>query len=165
MPFGFSLYRRRSSKPARKLSTAKSFDERDTASSADDIPLAESGARIPTPAPWRRNSDPHNLRLLAANANDIQLVSMSRPVTLTFTSPGAKPPIYVAGSFTRPPWTAIEMDQAEDAPNGDPVFIKTFDDVETGEYQYKYRLGNGDWWMLNEKVETGECHFSSLVMA
>lgn len=37
---------------------------------------------------------------------------------------------------------------------GEFLFYKEFDDVEEGEYQYKFRLGLGDWWVLDETAET-----------
>ncbi|KAL8944208.1 MAG: hypothetical protein Q9211_000677 [Gyalolechia sp. 1 TL-2023] len=83
------------------------------------------------------------------------------PVTITFTSPGACPPVYVAGSFTSPQWQLHELeysrtehkDAASDArPNY--VFCRTFD-VQQGTFQYKFRLGyQGDWWVCDSNAET-----------
>ena len=39
---------------------------------------------------------------------------------------------------------------------GEFLFYKEFDDVEEGEYQYKFRLGLGDWWVLDETAEAGK---------
>lgn len=36
--------------------------------------------------------------------------------------------------------------------SGDLVFEKSFDAVESGEYQYKFRLGPGDWWVCDESA-------------
>lgn len=33
-------------------------------------------------------------------------------------------------------------------------------EVEAGkEYQYKLRVGEGDWWILNEDAPTGTLHY------
>ncbi|KAL9121997.1 MAG: hypothetical protein Q9187_001446 [Circinaria calcarea] len=67
-------------------------------------------------------------------------------VTITFSSPGAKPPVFVAGTFTEPPWEphelSFEICTPEDGQGDLPEyhFFKTFD-VAAGEYQYKFRLG------------------------
>lgn len=42
----------------------------------------------------------------------------------------------------------------EKTETGELLFYKEFDDVEEGEYQYKFRLGQGDWWVLDETAET-----------
>ena len=84
------------------------------------------------------------------------------PVTISFVSPGARPPVYVAGSFTVPEWQAHELGHLvleHDTTIGDDrisyVFRRTFD-VPQGTYQYKYRLGHeGDWWVCDDSVETG----------
>lgn len=36
------------------------------------------------------------------------------------------------------------------------TFSKTIHDVAPGEYEYKFRLGPGDWWVLDENAETGK---------
>lgn len=37
-----------------------------------------------------------------------------------------------------------------------PSFSKTFS-ADPGTYQYKFRLGTGDWWVLDATQETGQC--------
>jgi len=70
-------------------------------------------------------------------------------VTIDFRSPGAQPPIYLAGSLTSPPWEPQEMSH-EDDQNGGLHFYKKVENVHDGEYQYKFRLGPGEWWVLDE---------------
>ncbi|KAK8214679.1 hypothetical protein IWZ01DRAFT_246563 [Phyllosticta capitalensis] len=77
------------------------------------------------------------------------------PVTITFFHPNTNPPVYVATSLTNPPWQVVEMDvKQERTPSGDLVFEKKFDAVEAGEYQYKFRLGPGDWWVCDDNAPT-----------
>lgn len=42
--------------------------------------------------------------------------------------------------------------------NGDLVFTRTFDAIEEGVYEYKFRLGVGDWWVTDETSEISECY-------
>ena len=44
--------------------------------------------------------------------------------------------------------------QGEENDDGEYTFSTGFD-VEKGEYQYKFRLGPGDWWVLDETKPTG----------
>ncbi|KAK7530155.1 uncharacterized protein J3D65DRAFT_640359 [Phyllosticta citribraziliensis] len=78
------------------------------------------------------------------------------PVTITFYHPSTSPPVFVATSLTNPPWQVVEMDvKQERTPSGDLIFEKKFDAVEAGEYQYKFRLGPGDWWVCDDNAPTG----------
>ncbi|KAL1635204.1 hypothetical protein SLS58_010374 [Diplodia intermedia] len=75
------------------------------------------------------------------------------PVTITFSVPGTLPPVFVASSLTTPSWEPIEMSvKDERTASGDLIFEKNFDAVESGEYQYKFRLGPGDWWVCDESA-------------
>ncbi|KAK7548059.1 hypothetical protein IWX46DRAFT_43540 [Phyllosticta citricarpa] len=77
------------------------------------------------------------------------------PVTITFFHPNTSPPVFVATSLTNPPWQVVEMDvKQERTPSGDLIFEKKFDAVEAGEYQYKFRLGPGDWWVCDDNAPT-----------
>ncbi|KAF2768036.1 hypothetical protein EJ03DRAFT_352479 [Teratosphaeria nubilosa] len=73
-------------------------------------------------------------------------------VTVEHASPGLQPPVYVFTSLSDPQWTAVEMDTKKQA-NGEYRFYKTFQ-VDEGEYQYKFRLGPGDWWALDDSKPT-----------
>lgn len=83
-------------------------------------------------------------------------------VDIRFTSPGAQPPVYIAGSFTLPRWQPHELecsivDQDSTAPESGTsyVFHRTFD-LPQGTYQYKFRLGHeGDWWVCDHRVDIG----------
>ena len=45
------------------------------------------------------------------------------------------------------------MDAQKQDGAADYTFTKTFS-ADTGDYQYKYRLGPGDWWALDDKQPT-----------
>ncbi|KAJ9608763.1 hypothetical protein H2200_006534 [Cladophialophora chaetospira] len=73
--------------------------------------------------------------------------------TITFEKDGVQPPVFVAGGFTK--WEPIEMRHGTTESNGPAKNVfshKT--ELEAGEYQYKFRLGPGDWWVLDESKPT-----------
>jgi len=72
-------------------------------------------------------------------------------VVIEYSKPGAEPPIYVAGSFSS--WQPQEMEFTDDAEHG-RKFTKKLEVEEGKEYQYKFRLGHGDWWELDESGPT-----------
>ncbi|WPH03025.1 Hypothetical protein R9X50_00589900 [Acrodontium crateriforme] len=78
--------------------------------------------------------------------------AMAQPVTLFYSSPGLQPPVYAFTNLSDPKWEAVEMD-AKKNDKGEWNFSKTFS-VEPGDYQYKFRLGPGDWWALDDQHET-----------
>lgn len=75
------------------------------------------------------------------------------PVTVNYASPGAQPPVYLAGSFSD--WHPEEMEFTTDA-NDEHLFKKEVMVEEGGVFQYKFRIGDGDWWVLNEQAPTGQ---------
>lgn len=82
--------------------------------------------------------------------------STKHTVEITFRNPGAKPPVYVTGAFTIPPWEQMEMEYhsiQDDQPN-EYIFSKRCQ-VAEGRWQYKFRLGTGDWWVCDESTEIG----------
>ena len=82
----------------------------------------------------------------------------SRPVSISvkYSKPGTQPPIYLAGSFSDPAWQPQEMQYTTDENNEHDFFKEVY--VEQGkEYQYKFRIGLGEWWILNEDSPTGMC--------
>lgn len=91
------------------------------------------------------------------------------PVTITFTSPGACPPVYIAGSFTLPEWQPQELEysvvEQKDAAADNQlsyVFSRTLK-LPEGTFQYKFRLGHeGDWWVCDSNVEIGKYSDSSI---
>lgn len=75
-------------------------------------------------------------------------------VALTYRRPGTRPPIFVAGTFTEPPWTPQEMECTADE-NGEMIFSKTCRLKPGEDVQYKFRVGTGNWWVLDETSPTG----------
>ncbi|KAI9869944.1 MAG: hypothetical protein M1830_004899, partial [Pleopsidium flavum] len=82
------------------------------------------------------------------------------PIRLKYSHPGARPPVYVAASFTSPPWQPLELDYVQVSSMNNDLdnmsefeFFKDFY-VTEGHWQYKFRLGPGDWWVCREGVET-----------
>ena len=74
--------------------------------------------------------------------------AMKQHVTIEYSSPGLQPPVYICTSLSDPQWEPIEMHR-EKKDGGGWIFSKVFN-VEEGEYQYKFRLGPGDWWVCDE---------------
>ena len=96
-------------------------------------------------------------------------------IEITFKSPGACPPVFVSGAFTTPPWQVYEMKYhtavrniGEEDPSLESkeyLFYQQFQ-VSEGHWQYKFRLGPGDWWVCDESAETGRrksCQSSSTI--
>ena len=86
-------------------------------------------------------------------------------VLIEYKNLGLQPPVFVAGSFTTPAWQAVELDAVARGENDnmDPgsieakerLFCKRFD-IPEGRWQYKFRLGHGDWWVCDGNKEIGE---------
>ena len=106
----------------------------------------------------------YSVSLIASSVSDISIMSSSpkQLVKITYSSPDIQPPVYVAGAFTDPPWQPCEMKCVKPVqdPNVDPqakpdyTFSKEFE-VTGGRWQYKFRLGPGDWWVCDEAAEIG----------
>jgi hypothetical protein len=77
--------------------------------------------------------------------------TMPQEVKITFSSPSLQPPVYIISSLSEPQWEVLEMD-ASAGENGQLHFSKVFH-AQPGEYQYKFRLGPGDWWVCDESGE------------
>ncbi|KAI1374571.1 hypothetical protein F4677DRAFT_447207 [Hypoxylon crocopeplum] len=75
------------------------------------------------------------------------------PITFTYQKCGTNPPIYVAGSFSDPPWQPQEMDVSIDQ-HGGHRFTKQVMVDDGSEVQYKFRIGAGDWWALDDNADT-----------
>ncbi|KAI9675352.1 MAG: hypothetical protein M1817_001256 [Caeruleum heppii] len=84
--------------------------------------------------------------------------STTSPVHFTFAQDGIGPPLYLAGSFSEPAWQLQEMKHEKraqaDAHEHDEYDFFLDIDVPEGEWQYKFRVGNGDWWMLDDQAQT-----------
>ncbi|KAL8707552.1 MAG: hypothetical protein Q9220_007444 [cf. Caloplaca sp. 1 TL-2023] len=79
---------------------------------------------------------------------------VTSPTKITFRSPGASPPIYVAGDFTSPAWHPYELEFSVPKHDGEHLFFRSFD-LAQGTYQYKFRFGHqGDWWVCDDTIET-----------
>ncbi|GKT53285.1 PT repeat family protein [Colletotrichum tofieldiae] len=74
-------------------------------------------------------------------------------LTITYKKPGTQPPIFVAGSFSDPEWQPQEM-QFTTEDGGEHTFHKNIEVPPSTQIQYKFRVGLGDWWVLNEDAPT-----------
>jgi len=75
------------------------------------------------------------------------------PATITYQKPGTKPPLYVAGTFSDPAWQLEEMEYIVDA-DGEHLFKKEVQGEPGSKIHYKFRIGDGDWWVLNDGTPT-----------
>lgn len=78
---------------------------------------------------------------------------MKNIVKLTYSHAGLQAPVFVTTSLSEPQWEPLEMAYVK-KDDGELEFHQEFE-VEEGQYQYKYRLGPGDWWALDESKPTG----------
>ena len=65
------------------------------------------------------------------------------------------PPVFVAGTFTQ--WQAdveMEYDIVSEGLKTPKSFYKMID-LSPGAHQYKFRLGHGDWWIIDDSTATG----------
>lgn len=78
--------------------------------------------------------------------------------TITFLKPGVAPPVFVAGTLTTPAWSPIEMTATYILPviGSEPSykFTAEFHNVPVGEYQYKFKLGTDEMWVVDQNQET-----------
>ncbi|PVH80081.1 hypothetical protein DL98DRAFT_515767 [Cadophora sp. DSE1049] len=82
------------------------------------------------------------------------MASKTVSISVKYSKPGTQPPIYLAGSFSDPAWQPQEMQYTTDE-NNEHEFFKEVNVEQGKEYQYKFRIGPGDWWILNEDSPTG----------
>ncbi|KAK4964044.1 hypothetical protein LTR66_012502 [Elasticomyces elasticus] len=75
--------------------------------------------------------------------------TMTQTVRITYSHPGTRPPVYIVTSLSKPQWDVLEMSSRSKGEEYE--FYYDFEGVEEGEYQYKFRLGPGDWWVLDQK--------------
>lgn len=74
--------------------------------------------------------------------------------TIRFHRPDVHPPVYVAGSFSK--WSPVEMKldiNDSTGPTNNHFSYQT--DLEPGQYEFKFKLGPGDWWVLDESLPSG----------
>jgi hypothetical protein len=78
---------------------------------------------------------------------------MTHHVKIQYSHPETKPPVYVAGDWNN--WEPQEMIVSKSrTDDGHLIFLQDCN-LEPGQHQYKFRLGSGDWWVLDETAETG----------
>lgn len=75
------------------------------------------------------------------------------PTTIKYRKAGVRPPVFVAGSFTNPEWVPREMDWVLDD-RGESLFTAELDIEADREYQYKFKVGHGNDWDLDEQNPT-----------
>jgi Glycogen recognition site of AMP-activated protein kinase len=73
-------------------------------------------------------------------------------IVIRYQKQGTVPPVFVAGSFSSTQWEVHELVEDDDHSGS---FSGSFS-VSPGTYQYKFRLGPGDWWVVDEALETGQ---------
>lgn len=80
------------------------------------------------------------------------------PVTITYRNQiSTPPPVFLAGSWTDPPWLLHEMQSVPEG--GSQSVYQALIHVQPGlEYQFKFKLGDGDLWVLDEDTEVGTDH-------
>lgn len=76
------------------------------------------------------------------------------PVAITFHKSGTQPPVFIAGTFSDSLWEPQEMGFTVDEA-GEYTYTKTVHLTPGAHIQYKFRIGLGDWWVLNEDAPTG----------
>jgi hypothetical protein len=95
---------------------------------------------------------------------DIDKESLPEGVQLqkiSYQGSGIQPPVFLAGSFSSTPWEPKEMEYTKSDAETDYLF-STEVSVSEGEYQYKFRVGHGDWWVLDESMPTSESGFQQV---
>ncbi|KAK7941160.1 Pt repeat family protein [Apiospora aurea] len=81
------------------------------------------------------------------------MASKQVPVTITYRKPGTSPPVFLSGTFSDPPWQPKEMSYVVDDDSNHIFQLKT-SAPEGSKIEYKFRLGPGDWWVLDETAGT-----------
>lgn len=82
----------------------------------------------------------------------IVVAIMASVTTIKYFKEGTSPPIFLAGSFSD--WEPQEMEHEEK--DGEHFFYKNIKVDEGKEVQYKFRIGHGDWWVLDETAPVGK---------
>jgi hypothetical protein len=77
------------------------------------------------------------------------MASAQIPAFITYHKPGTQPPLYVAGTFSNPPWQPCEMDHTT-RPDGEYDFKKEVRAEPGTEIQYKFRINDGDWVLKDD---------------
>lgn len=75
------------------------------------------------------------------------------PVLISYRKAGVQPPVFLAGSYTDPPWEPREMKSTLDE-RGEHVFTSEVEVEADQDYQYKFKIGHGNNWDLDEQSPT-----------
>lgn len=82
------------------------------------------------------------------------MASPENPFTVTYSKPGVKPPVYLAGTFSNPPWLPQQMQSTRTA-DDEYLFSLEVQVVAGREYEIKFRIGEGNWWVYDEDKPVG----------
>lgn len=82
------------------------------------------------------------------------MVDRKVPVTITHRVRDIQPPLFVAGTFSDPQWTPQEMECTAGS-DRENIFTQKLEVDPGSKIQYKFRVGHGNWWMLDEDAPTG----------
>ncbi|TLS30154.1 hypothetical protein PpBr36_03486 [Pyricularia pennisetigena] len=74
------------------------------------------------------------------------------PVIITFSKDGVQPPLYIAGTYSDPPWQLEEMEVSV-GEDGKHLFKKRLLSSPGAEIHYKFKMAHGDWF-LDDKSES-----------
>lgn len=77
------------------------------------------------------------------------MASTRIPAVITYHKPGTQPPLFVAGTFSHPPWQPYEMEHST-REDGEFDFKKEVYGEPGSRIEYKFRIGDGDWWVLKD---------------
>jgi hypothetical protein len=80
------------------------------------------------------------------------MASTEIPAVITYHKPGTQPPLFVAGTFSNPPWEPCEMEHTA-GEDGEYSFKKEVRGEPGTQIQYKFRAGD-DLWLLQEDGPT-----------
>ncbi|PHH90877.1 hypothetical protein CDD83_2382 [Cordyceps sp. RAO-2017] len=72
-------------------------------------------------------------------------------VTVSFRRPGTQPPLFLVGTFSDPAWLPREMQYRTDD-TGDKCFTTQISVQPGQDYRYKFRLGHGGDWLLDQQA-------------
>jgi hypothetical protein len=90
-------------------------------------------------------------------------MALTVPVVISYRKTGTRPPVYVAGSFSSPQWQPQEMEYSTEE-DGEHTFRKEIRMEPESKAQYKFRLGPGDWWALDESAPSGKIRHLPLLL-
>ena len=80
---------------------------------------------------------------------------MAIPSKITLTKEDLEPPVYLAGSFTGwQPTIVMDSIVRSDQSRMWKEFSSTVN-LDPGEHQYKFKLGDGDWWVVDDASPQG----------